>query len=72
MYQVKITVFDDGHQELKQHENIWTVVKTMFNGGKVELIHSVDKNIKIRSISTWKTELIDDNASLCNPQMEYT
>ena len=59
MYQVKITVFDDGHQELKQHENIWTVVKTMFNGGKVQLINSVDKNIKIRSISTWKTKRIE-------------
>jgi hypothetical protein len=61
MPQVKITVFDDGNQSLKQHENIWTVVKTMFNGGKVELIHSVDKNIKIRSISTWKTERIEDD-----------
>jgi len=59
MYQVKITVFDDGHQELKQHKNIWTVMKTMFHGSKIELINSVNKNIKIRSISTWKTERIE-------------
>jgi hypothetical protein len=58
--QVRIIVFDDGNQKFKHHENIWTVVKTMFDGDKVGLINSMDKDIKIASISTWKTERIDD------------
>ena len=61
MSQVKITVFDDGNQSLKQNENIWTITNTMFHGSKVELINAIDKNIKIRSISTWKTERIEDD-----------
>ena len=61
MPQVKITVFDDGNQSLKQNENIWTITNTMFHGSKVELINAIDKNIKIRSISTWKTERIEDD-----------
>jgi len=63
MSQVKITVFDDGNQSLKQNENIWTITNTMFHGSKVELINAIDKNIKIRSISTWKTERIEDGGA---------
>ena len=63
MPQVKITVFDDGNQSLKQHENIWTITNTMFHGSKLELINAIDKNIKIRSISTWKTERIEDGGA---------
>jgi hypothetical protein len=63
MPQVKITVFDDGNQSLKQNENIWTITNTMFHGSKVELINAIDKNIKIRSISTWKTERIEDGGA---------
>jgi hypothetical protein len=32
--------------------------KKMFNGGKVELTNVADQNIKIRSISAWKTRKI--------------
>ena len=63
MPQVKITVFDDGNQSLKQNENIWTITNTMFHGSKLELINAIDKNIKIRSISTWKTERIEDGGA---------
>jgi hypothetical protein len=32
----------------------------MFNGSKVELINVTDNEIKIKSISTWKTQKIMD------------
>jgi hypothetical protein len=55
---VEIIVFDDGNDEFKGYENRWTITKKMFNGGKVELTNVADQNIKIRSISSWKTRKI--------------
>ena len=55
---VEIIVFDDGNDEFKEYENIWKITKEMFNGGKVELTNVVNQNIKIRSISAWKTRKI--------------
>ena len=57
---VEIIVFDDGNDEFKGYENKWTITKKMFNGGKVELTNVANQNIKIRSISTWKTRKISN------------
>ncbi len=57
---VEIIVFDDGNDEFKGYENRWAITKKMFNGGKVELKNVANKNIKIRSISAWKTRKISN------------
>ena len=60
---VTITVFDDGNTQYKYLCNLqmnkWKITKKMFNGSKVELINMNDRKIKIRSISTWKTQPIE-------------
>ena len=56
---VKINTFDDGRQEYLKFKNEWRITKTMFNGGKLELINLKDKNIKINSISSWKVEIME-------------
>lgn len=56
---VKINTFDDGRQEYLKFKNEWRITKTMFNGGKLELINVKDKNIKINSISSWKVEIME-------------
>lgn len=57
----KITTFDDGRQQYKDIENIWIVVLSKFNGGKLVLKNAVNKDIVINTISTWKTEIIEQN-----------
>ena len=57
---VEIIVFDDGNDEFKGYENRWAITKKMFNGGKVELTNVANQNIKIRSISSWKTRKISN------------
>ena len=57
---VTIIVFDDGRGDFKKHINEWIITKKMFNGSKVELINVIDNEIKIKSISTWKTQKIMD------------
>lgn len=57
---VEIIVFDDGNDEFKGYENRWAITKKMFNGGKVELTNVTNQNIKIRSISAWKTRKISN------------
>jgi hypothetical protein len=56
---VKINTFDDGRQEYSQYKNEWRITKTMFNGGKIELINVEDKNVKINSISSWKVGILE-------------
>ena len=61
---VTITLFDDGNTRYKYlcdlEMNKWKITKKMFNGSKVELINAIDNEIKIKSISTWKTQKIMD------------
>tara|TARA_B110000008_G_scaffold58017_1_gene57417 strand:+ start:1911 stop:2108 length:198 start_codon:yes stop_codon:yes gene_type:complete len=57
----KIKVFDDGRQQYKDLENIWIVVSSKFNGGKLVLKNAVNNDIVINTISTWKTEIIEQN-----------
>ena len=57
---VTITVFDDGRGDFKKHINEWKITKKMFNGSKVELTNVHNKEIKISSISSWKTQPIED------------
>ena len=55
----KIKIFDDGRQKYKDLENVWIVVLSKFNGGKLVLKNAVNKDIIINTISTWKTEIIE-------------
>lgn len=57
----KIKIFDDGRQKYKDLENVWIVVLSKFNGGKLVLKNAVNKDIVINTISTWKTEIIEQN-----------
>ena len=57
----KIIIFDDGRQQYKDIENIWIVVLSKFNGGKLVLKNAVNKDIVINTISTWKTKIIEQN-----------
>ena len=54
----KIKIFDDGRQKYKDLENVWIVVLSKFNGGKLILENAVNNDIVINTISTWKTEII--------------
>ncbi len=58
----KIKVFDDGRQQYKDLENIWIVVSSKFNGGKLVLKNAVNNDIVINTISTWKTEIIEQQS----------
>ncbi len=62
MSQVKITVFDDGNDVYKQYENRWYITGSKFHGSKVELTNTVEKDIKIKSISAWKVQIIEKNS----------
>mgnify|MGYP001296542946 FL=1 len=57
----KIKIFDDGRQKYKDLENVWIVVLSKFNGGKLVLKNAVNNDIVINTISTWKTEIIEQN-----------
>jgi len=59
---VKIIVFDDGNGDFKIYPNEWNITKTMFQGGKLELTNVHIKEIKIRSISKWKTRQIEGSS----------
>ena len=56
---VTIIVFDDGREDFKKHINEWIITKKMFNGSKVELTNVHNTNIKLNSISSWKTRPIE-------------
>jgi len=57
---VKITLFDDGNQCMKNEVNIWTIKKFEYNKTKSIIENNTNKNIKPRSISSWKLEKIDE------------
>ena len=57
---VTIHTFDDGRGDFKKYINEWIITKKMFNGSKVELTNVHNKEIKISSISSWKTRTIED------------
>ena len=56
---VTIHTFDDGRGDFKKYINKWIITKKMFNGSKVELTNVHNKEIKISSISSWKTRPIE-------------
>lgn len=57
----KINIFDDGKQKYKNLENVWIVIETKFNGGKLVLKNAINKDIIINTISSWKTDIIQQN-----------
>ena len=58
----KIKVFDDGRQQYKDLENVWIVMLSKFNGSKLVLKNAVNKDIVINTISSWKTEIIQQQS----------
>ena len=58
----KIKVFDDGRQQYKDLDNVWIVVLSKFNGSKLVLKNAVNKDIVINTISSWKTEIIQQQS----------
>ncbi len=52
---VSIWQFDDGLQEFKNYTNKWVVINYKFSGAKLVLQNFYNENIKISSISEWKT-----------------
>jgi hypothetical protein len=56
---VFIHTFDDGNNRFKKYLNKWKIEDTMYNGSKLKLINTCDTDIKIVSISTWKTRLCE-------------
>ena len=54
---VLIHTSDDGNHRFKMYDNEWKIINIMYNGGKLELSNCKDTNIKINSISSWKTRL---------------
>lgn len=53
---VSIQVFDDGRNKFKQYPNKWLILETKFNGGKLLLQNTFDKDQVINTISSWKTK----------------
>ena len=51
---VRITLFDDGNQIFENTPNVWRVINLEFNGTKSIIENTAVKDIKARSISTWK------------------
>jgi len=54
---IMIHTFDDGNQRYKMYCNEWKITNIMYNGGKLELLNVKDNDVKIYSISSWKTRL---------------
>jgi|TARA_B110000902_G_scaffold31219_1_gene33455 hypothetical protein len=59
----KINTFDDGNQTLKHYQNIWIKTGSRFKGQKISLKNKVDNSIVIKSISSWKVNVITENPS---------
>jgi len=51
---VRITLFDDGNQIFENTPNVWRVINLEFSGTKSIIENTTVKDIKARSISTWK------------------
>ena len=60
----KINIFDDGMERYTGHVNRWWVCAENWRG-KVSLVNAVDVNVRIGSISGWKTELMEDENTTC-------
>tara|TARA_B100001142_G_C13821671_1_gene456809 strand:- start:104 stop:304 length:201 start_codon:yes stop_codon:yes gene_type:complete len=56
----KIIVFDDGNQRFEHCTNSWIITASRFKGQKITLKNSIDQNIIIKSISSWKVNPIID------------
>ena len=56
----KIIVFDDGNQQFEHCANSWIIIASRFKGQKITLRNSIDQNIIIKSISSWKVNPIMD------------
>jgi len=54
---VKINTFDDGNERYRMNPNVWRVVGTMFQGGKLQLTNGMTLTA-ISSISAWKCSRI--------------
>ena len=65
---VKITVFDDGNQDYKNENNMWKIKNFRFNKSKSIIEHIDNKNIKNRSISSWKLRKIETQYNIWSPQ----
>ena len=50
---VTIIKFDDGNENYKYYTNKWCIVGEW--RGKIALVNAHDRNMKINSISKWKT-----------------
>jgi len=67
---VKITVFDDGNQDFKNENNMWKIKNFRFNKSKSIIEHIDNKNIKNRSISSWKLRKIETQYNIWNHQTQ--
>ena len=56
----EINTFDDGNQTLKHYQNIWIKTGSRFKGQKISLKNRVDNSIVVKSISSWKVNLITE------------
>lgn len=65
---VEITVFDDGNLDLKYENNMWKITNFRFNKSKSIIENTENKNIKNRSISSWKIRKIETQYNIWNPQ----
>ena len=65
---VEITLFDDGNKDLKYENNMWKIKNFKFNKSKSIIEHIDNKNIKNRSISSWKLRKIETQYNIWNPQ----
>tara|TARA_Y100001978_G_C23313969_1_gene255191 strand:+ start:42 stop:266 length:225 start_codon:yes stop_codon:yes gene_type:complete len=65
---VEITVFDDGNKDLKYENNMWKITNFRFNKSKSIIENTENKNIKNRSISSWKLRKIETQYNIWNPQ----
>jgi hypothetical protein len=50
----EITNFDDGNYKYRKYVNQWYIIGRWF--GKIAIINAGDPNIRIDSISAWKTD----------------
>ena len=53
---VRISVFDDGNQDYSNYENEWYIYGNWRD--KIALVNKYNNNIRIGSISTWKTSFL--------------
>ncbi len=52
-----VNTFDDGNQKYECVPNVWLLYGTWRD--KVALVNQANRNVRIESISSWKTSVID-------------